>query len=528
MSKFLALDVCGRSVRLLAGSAKKGRVQIDKALAYEEADAVSPLTAKAAGKRLRERMKDAGVGPAPVLGLIGRDRLLLHTLTIPAGVKPAEEPALVRFQTVKELTGPADEAVIDYAPPRGDGDRQALAVVAKKADLRLYADLTEAAGLKLAGTTARAFAAMAGLQQAAASGAIADPEADPLALLTAGAGWAEFVVADGGEVVFARSVSAASLDSEQALVNEMKRNLAVFASQNPGRPIGALYVAEADAPGGRANRLAAGLPSPVYAFDPSEGFADRAPEAGSHLALSGLVGLAEKGKQLPVNFAAPREPKPESDPNRKTILLALAAMLLLTAAGAVFGFIVKGDLSDELVRKRGEGIRLDNELRGYGLDVKKHDAIDDWAGREVVWLDELYDLTHRFPELDSARLVQFEGAEKRRETRRRRPGEPAKKGPKYVADVKLVIQASSGKYADMLISAIRKDEHFNVEPKRQRGLTGEKRDKMRQVYEVTAEVAAHTPEDYKLRLKDLPPEEKKPPRRRGGGGPRVMVVGGGR
>ena len=77
-------------------------------------DLLSALAhAEEAGKRLRDHMKAASVGAAPVYACVGRDRVVLREIRYPQ-VPASEEPAIVRFQVEKELTEPPQTVVIDY------------------------------------------------------------------------------------------------------------------------------------------------------------------------------------------------------------------------------------------------------------------------------------------------------------------------------------------------------------------------------------------------------------------------------
>ena len=62
-----------------------------------------------------------------------------------------------------------------------------------------------------------------------------------------------------------------------------------------------------------------------------------------------------------------------------------------------------------LVQLRQDKENLDATLKRMDPDGKRLAAVDDWTKREVVWLDELFDMTDRFPTDDSVRVNMFEG-----------------------------------------------------------------------------------------------------------------------
>jgi hypothetical protein len=65
--------------------------------------------------------------------------------------------------------------------------------------------------------------------------------------------------------------------------------------------------------------------------------------------------------------------------------------------------------NERVVRLRQEKEMLDETLKKMEPDGKRLTAIDEWTKREVVWLDELYDMTDRFPVNDTVRLNSFNG-----------------------------------------------------------------------------------------------------------------------
>src|SRR5205807_561704 len=203
---------------------------------------------------------------------------ILKEVRYPA-VPAHEEPGVVRFQAVKELTDPADEVIIDYQAaenPEPTGERKALAVAVRKDVLAAYKAVAAAAGVKLVGAAPRAFGVIACLRRSA------NPATEPgtaFAVLTVGDKGGEFAVARGEALAFARPLAGPALASDAALLGEIRRNLAVYAGQAPQHPVRALYVAEGEAaPGSVADRLRETLAIPVFRFDPLAGLE---PPAGS-------------------------------------------------------------------------------------------------------------------------------------------------------------------------------------------------------------------------------------------------------
>lgn len=409
MANYIAIDLDSQGLYAVAGSAR-GAAKVTHALAWTGDDAPPPLTAdtaKGIGEKLRDRLKAAGVPPAPVLVAVGRDRVILKELRYPP-VPPADEPELVRFQALKEVSEAPDEIVLDYAPlGEANGERRASAVVLRKELFNAIKGMCEAAGLKLAGVTPRPYAIAAGLVRARAAEAGASPD-DAVVALTLSPGGGEFAVVRRGEVTFTLALPAPVVANETMLVAQVRRNLAVYSGQNPGNPVQAVYVAEAGGP--VAARLGSALGVPVHAYDPLAGATSDVPRE-LHGRFAGAAGLlaGRATNALPINFASPRQAVVNKDPaKRKLLLLALAAAIFLAVAAAG-GFWLVGQANAEVARLTGERDALKERVGGGGPDATRMKGIDGWAKREVVWLDELHDLADRMPADDSVRVATFTG-----------------------------------------------------------------------------------------------------------------------
>jgi hypothetical protein len=406
LSRFLALDWDHNQLHIVAATMRRGVLHIDKAAVWQEPQVPNPGEAESLGKLLRQRIKEAGMTPAPVLCCIGRDRLILKDLRFPA-VPDAEEPAVVRFQAVKELTDAPEEVVIDYTcvgNGNGSGERRALALIARKELVEAYRTMCQAAGLKLAGLTPRMFGVAASLTQVMGSTTITpapEPPDSAVAVVALGEGWGEFCVVREGEVFFTRSI-----DPGHGLAGEIRRDIAVYQGQTPQQPIRAVYVAGGSEQASLRERLRDMLDLPVHAFDPFAG-GERAdlPHAGRG-GFAGAIGLLQ-ATQLPTNLLKPREPKPVKDPNQRRLAFAAALAASLILAGGVYCYSQLSTLDRQLSQQLNKNNDLDKLLLTLGEEDKKFKALNDWDRKGIVLLDELYDVTDKIGNHQFVRLNRF-------------------------------------------------------------------------------------------------------------------------
>jgi Tfp pilus assembly PilM family ATPase len=420
LSKFIAIDLDPQGIYVASGSARAGHTSLDAVAAWDAADSETPpaLTVETAtqiGEQLRERLKAAGIAPAPALVSIPRDRVILKELRYPAVPLP-EEPNVVKFQAMKELTDASEDIVLDYVPlsfGTTDGERRSMAVAVRKDLFNAIQALCTAANLKLTAVTPRPYCVTAGLTRAFATGATPRPEGrEAIAILTLSPNGGEFTVIRPGatagtsDVTFTRTITAPSLTSETELLTGVRRNLAMYAGANPGHPVQAVYVAEHE---GRAvNRLKSALGIPVHAYDPLAGLTSTAPES-NHGRFVGAVGLlaANALGELPINFVVPRQPKEQRDPKYKQIFLGAGVAALLVCAGLGYGLIVVNSAQNELARLQAVKAELEDDATRLEPDSKRMQAVNQWQSRRVVWLDMLYDTTDQFSHADGMVATKF-------------------------------------------------------------------------------------------------------------------------
>jgi hypothetical protein len=432
------------------------------------------------------------------LAAVGRDRVILKDVKIPK-VSAAEEPAVVRFQASRDMSEAADSVVQDYytlTRDEPDGQVRAVTVSVRKDVLAAYKALCQAAGLKLVGLTPRPQGALAALDRAIATGAVTEPEAKraSVAVLTRGEKWGELVIARDGQVVFSRAVTGTALNSEQALLGELRRNLAVYNGQNPQQPAEALYVAEAAGPGGWSGRVRAGLTVPVQAFDPLAGVEhDTPPDARGHFAtLAGLLQLKALGRPLPIDFNAPRQPVTRDAANRKRAVAGASVLALLVLSGLAFGYLKVQQKQKELTSLIKEKNDLDKQSKELEEDEKRIKLFKEWDETRVSWLDEMYDFTARFPDIKETTVLQFRA-------------EPlaVQKGAKVknVARMTLKIQTADGKHVDALQAAMHADKRYHNVKKDIKGGTGALGfSRFAQTYEIRTDIEKRPTSEYLRRL----------------------------
>jgi Tfp pilus assembly PilM family ATPase len=402
LARYLAIDWDQDRLHIIAAEVRGAAVQVRRAALTAEGQTPNPSNAEELGKLLAERLSAAGIAGAPVLACLGRDRLIVKEIRHPR-VPETEEPAVVRFQTVKELTDAPEDVVIDYMPTSSppEGEQKALALVVRKEILQTYRTLCEAAGLKLASLSPRLVGTAACLNRVIGSAATPAPEpADgAVCVVILGEKQAELSILQGRVPFLARAVPNAS-----NLAAEVRRNLAVHAGQAPQHPVRAVYLAGKGAAALR-DRLADLLEVPVYTFDPFAGSESADLPVADRGTFAGAMGLlhARAAGGLPIDFVTPRQPKAVRNPNYRLVRMALAAGVTLVIGLAVLGRIFLATWTDQLEAVKNERVETDKDLLAVGANRKKLETIDEWDS--PVWLDELYELNALIPSVNALRVT---------------------------------------------------------------------------------------------------------------------------
>jgi hypothetical protein len=420
-TKYLAIDLDPEGLLVVSGPVGENVSRVEHAHAWLPGEehgpaALSDANAKQLGEELHGRLEAAGFPAGPVLVGIGRDKVILKEVKHPPA-PPEAEPSLVRFQALKEIGENPDEIVLDYAPLSDAGadasaDRRAVVVVVKKDFYETVKMFVESAGYKLAAVTPRPFAVAAGLSEALENGKAQqlDSPGDAAAIVSLTPAGGEFTILRHGKVVFTRAIPAPALLNDALLLGEIRRNLTTWDGQNTAHPVKAIYVPEAESTlGGWGNRLRNGLAIPVHSYDPVATAAEPVPSKlrGRYAGAAGL--LAGRAVGLPINFASPRQPKVKRDPRKPLFIGAAVAALILILAGGVVGYMALDAAEENLKNKQAQKESLEQQINNIDADHKRVAAAEQWEGRGVNLLDELFEMSRRMPANDTLRVNKITG-----------------------------------------------------------------------------------------------------------------------
>ena len=521
MARFLAVDADANGLFVASAELRGGKVSLGQVVG--RAGEERPLhtnNAVAYGEQLRTMLNEAGIKPAPVLLCVGRDRIILKDVQYPE-TPPAEEPAIVRFQAVKELSESPDDMVMDYVPlSREDGDlgKHALAVFIRR-ELRIAADqLCETAGLKLAAIAPRPFATVAALNHHLRYHDEAHYDAEArIGVVTVWSNGGEFTVGHGSEVPFTRNLSTWTLSNAKALAGELKRNLTVFSGQHPTTPVQSLHFVTSDPQIVEwLPELRAGLNVPVELFDPfavSETPITVPPKLQSRfLGPIGMLAMRSESANLPINFVTPRQPKADVDPNRTKLLLA--ALLLIVLFGGIFllGFLQLNQADQRIADLQAEVETADMAMLRFSSDLKRLDAAEEFKQREVVVLDELYDLSSRVPDVDAmtaTELIMTQMAKPRE--KRRLAGAPevkTKAVPTPASKMTLKLESTQDRLPQDIVDAFKNDQKFY--PNATKTIGGSGSVTGGQSYTIISEIMPRPSDEYQRQLDVVPPRGETP------------------
>ena len=407
MARILALDWDRREARFVLAEAARGSVRIKAAETVrlesagdECADDEQPLAEKV-GEAVRAALKKFKAARPTVLLGVNRESVELVQLSLPPA-KEEELPQLVANQVLQELQITDANAVIDFLPAQGEPNepRQVTVAILPNEQLQRLQTACASAGLKARRMLLRSNASVSLFSRTTS------PPEDVCLLVNLAGDEADLTVTSHGQAVFSRTVRLPDdPDGEKArrhLLDEIKRTMAAALQSRPNETaVEGIYIF--GGPGDYvelSGMIKAELAVTAMVIDPFVGV-DSAqnilPDGpGKFAPLLGMIFDEAQGGRHAIDFLDPRRVPQRRGRRRPLMIFAgLAAALALAAGYHVLDQIADADAKNDILRQ---------ELSDLKKLVKKAqekeavvEAVEQWQASDVNWLDELRDISLKFP-----------------------------------------------------------------------------------------------------------------------------------
>ncbi|MGO8745634.1 MAG: type IV pilus biogenesis protein PilM [Thermoguttaceae bacterium] len=358
------------------------------------------------GGSLRVALGEHRPRGAVALIAVARASVEVMNFTLPPATD-AELPELVENQAMRDSQALTEGAALDFTALDDDspGPRQVVAAVLPDSQQKTIREACAAAGFPPQRIVLRPFAAASLCRHLA-------PLSDQVCLLVSlAAEEADLTILLEGRLVFTRTARLPAAESEEAaaerITAEVRRTLLV-AQQGPlgGRSIEHVFLF--GSPGEHqvlADRIGEDLGLATTVLDPFEATDGAAPlereKAGRFAPLLGMIVDEAHGRLPAIDFLHPKRPPPPANRQRP---LWIAAALLLTLAGGVWYHVWdKSTALDkeyrQLVQQKKKNAERLQEIDQQGDLIE---AVRQWESTDVNWLDELRELSLRFPSVREA------------------------------------------------------------------------------------------------------------------------------
>ena len=403
MQRLIAIDCDSREFAYIQASVSGDRITIEAAaiVPLKSAEPDRLATVEEATAQLQAAL--AKYKRSGVKALVGVDRnaIELISITVPPSTD-AELPEMVQNQLVSESPTIADESVIDFIPNPGDPaeSRRITAATLPKTELQRVTTICNAINLTPHRILARPYETASLFLKKGTLGT-----GDSL-LVNVIVDEVDLIVVDQIRPLFFRSVrlpgGLGDETAEQRVLDEIRRTLLV-APQNVevGQVIESVYVFGTSPEHERlVQQIAKDCNAKVHAIDPFEGFTINGElenrTSGRLVPLLGMLAEEAHGAAHSIDFANPRKaPPPPNRVRQIAIGTAVAAALFGSIGYYVYESFAK--LTAEQKQLTSDLADLTSRIKKSADKKKMAEAIEDWNGNSVIWLDELRDLSAKFP-----------------------------------------------------------------------------------------------------------------------------------
>jgi type IV pilus assembly protein PilM len=423
--KVLCLDWDRRSLRIVVARIGGGRMALEDAHLHRVPAEITADEPQAFGGFIARALSQHQIRHKHVIVDVPRDRAVINRLRLPP--TPNDElPAAVRFQAMRELPFPLDEAQIDFVTIERDEQgrsTEVLLAAVRRETLELIRATCEAAGLKPTRIGLRPYANLVSVRQ------LPDMIDRTVLYLDVGPSMTEIDVIQGDTLVFSRAASvgvplaggelagddsrvsakselstlelshAVESQAVDELLVEVTRSLQAFRATEPEATIDQIVIAGGT--GIESTLLDAmderfGLPTTL--FDPTRTLGIAEHEAGKLRAFSAALGLAwavARNGLLELDFLNPKRPVERHASLKKRLRMAGLAAGIALAAGIGWAVRERIQLNQRLDILQDVNRKLAEELEAYYRFDNRILAARDWETESKlgVLLDHLLAVT---------------------------------------------------------------------------------------------------------------------------------------
>ncbi|MEE3371188.1 MAG: hypothetical protein VX346_17780 [Planctomycetota bacterium] len=346
-------------------------------------------------------LEDLPTGRARLLLGVPRCQVDVTYLDLPPA-KDDELPELVNHQMAMAATDTGEDRILDFLPidTPGDDARRVCAVSIHPALAETMQQECKQLTLK---PESLAFQPTATAQL---FHRLTPQIEEPLLLVNLVDRDVDLMLCEQGTVHYTRGFVVSTdtpTEIAEQLAVEIRRTLAVAPAES--QSVSHIYLfgtlAEHDL---LVRHLTEALDLPVSLLNPfdtlPEDHEPRAGDVGRFAPLLGMLQEAAFGEQA-LDFAHPRETPQPASPWRKAVFYGTAASILLSI-GASWVYLEQQEDAAQIAALKSRADKYQRQLQQVASKRAIVDTVRQWQADDVTWLDELRDVSARFPRSSAA------------------------------------------------------------------------------------------------------------------------------
>jgi hypothetical protein len=355
---------------------------------------------KSVGQQIGDELNSIGASRAEVIVSVPRSRAEIRTLKMPPA--PDEElPDMVRFQAVRQFPSVGDDWIVDFVklPVKDDNGLSILATAASPQLLKDIQQTCEEANLIPKAAILRSYGKARLIQTEC-------PTKGCVLVVEPCTNEIDLTILIDGEVAYLRSIPRSK--EPAASLNDIRRTISAVPMQLSGQRVEHILVLASDTDP-LIKVLDDALDMDVRAHNPlgekSKATRPESDPTGSYSALIGLTMLDPSNAKV-IDLLNPTKPPVDNSIRRKGILLATFATVAVLASIA-FVYLSLARMNNRIVELTQEVESLESMEKEWETADSKLAKLDEFENGNVIWLNELHELSLELPSSDETYVQQM-------------------------------------------------------------------------------------------------------------------------